>query len=144
MSLVKEFKEFALKGNVVDLAVAVIIGGAFGRVISSVVADILLPPIGLFLGGVNFNELKYILKEEIPAQLDAAGAVIVEMVPAVSINYGSFIQVVIDFAIMAFAIFMIIRGINKAKKKEEEAPAAPPAPTEDQKLLTEIRDLLKK
>lgn len=145
MGLVKEFKEFAMKGNVVDLAVGIIIGGAFGKIVSSVVADIIMPPIGLLMGGVNFTDLKLDLKDAIPAQLDAAGNVIAEAVPAVSINYGNFIQVLVDFIIIAFAIFMMIKAMNAAKKKQEEAPAqaAPPAPTEDQKLLSEIRDLLK-
>ncbi len=146
MGILKEFKDFAVKGNVVDLAVAVVIGGAFGKIVSSFVADIIMPPIGILLGGVNFADLAYTLKESIPAQVDDAGTVLVEAVPAVTINYGNFIQVIINFLIIAFTVFMVIKAINAAKKKKEEAPApppAPPAPTEDQKLLAEIRDLLK-
>jgi large conductance mechanosensitive channel len=143
MSLIKEFKDFAMRGNVVDLAVAIIIGGAFGKIVSSAVADIIMPPIGLLMGGVNFTDLKYNLKDAIPAQVDAAGIVITEMAPAVTINYGNFIQVLIDFIIIAFAVFMMIKIINATKKKKEATPIVAPAPTVDQKLLSEIRDLLK-
>ena len=132
MKILDEFKAFAMKGYMVDMAVGIIIGAAFGKIVSSLVNDIIMPPIGLLLGGVNFTDLKLVLK----------GAT--ETVPAVTWNYGSFIQVVIDFLIVAWAIFMIVKAINAAKKKEEAAPAAPPAPTKDQALLTEIRDLLKK
>ena len=140
MSMMKEFKEFAMRGNVVDMAVGIIIGGAFGKIVSSVVNDIIMPPIGYLLGGVNFTDLKFIISE---ATVNAAG----ETVPAVSINYGNFIQVIIDFLIIAFAIFMMIKAMNSMKKKEEAAPATPPPPPEPTKeeiLLTEIRDLLKK
>lgn len=140
MSMIKEFKEFAMRGNVVDMAVGIIIGGAFGKIVSSVVSDIIMPPIGYLLGGVNFTDLKFIIRE---ASVNAAGA----EVPAVSINYGNFIQVTIDFIIIAFAIFMMIKGMNSIKKKEETAPATPPPPPEpsnEEKLLGEIRDLLKK
>jgi large conductance mechanosensitive channel len=146
MGLLKEFKDFAVKGNVVDLAVAVVIGGAFGKIVSSFVADIIMPPIGILLGGVNFTDLAFTLKEAIPAQVDNAGIVLVEAVPAVTLNYGNFIQVIFDFLIIAFTVFIAIKALNAAKKKKEEAPEpspAPPAPTEDQKLLAEIRDLLK-
>jgi len=139
MSLGKEFKEFAMRGNVVDMAVGIIIGGAFGKIISSVVADVIMPPIGLLLGGVKFTDLKLVLKDPV---LDAAGAVTTQ---AVSINYGNFVQVTVDFLIVAFAIFMIIKAMNSMKKKEvtpEEAPA-PPEPTKEEVLLAEIRDLLK-
>lgn len=139
MSLVKEFKEFAMRGNVVDMAVGIIIGGAFGKIISSVVADVIMPPIGLLLGGVKFTDLKLVLKDPV---LDAAGAVTKQ---AVSINYGNFLQTTVDFLIIAFAIFMMIKAMNSLKKKEEapvEAPAAP-EPTKEEILLTEIRDLLK-
>lgn len=135
MGMMQEFKEFAVKGNVVDLAVAVIVGGAFGKITTSLVNDVIMPPIGLLLGGVNFSELSITLKD---ATEEAA---------AVSINYGLFLQTVIDFVIIAFVIFMVIKGINSAKRKKEEAPAAPPAPPEpsnEEKLLAEIRDLLKK
>jgi large conductance mechanosensitive channel len=137
MGFIKEFKEFAVKGNVVDLAVAVIIGGAFGKIVASFVSDVLMPPIGLFLGGVNFKDLNILLQE---ASMNAAG----EEIAAVTINYGMFIQNVVDFVIIALVIFMAIRGINNMKKKEEEAPAPPPGPTASEKLLEEIRDLLKK
>lgn len=137
--MLKEFKEFAMKGNVMDMAIGIIIGGAFGKIVASFVADVLMPPLGLIIGGVNFTDLKLVLTE---AVLDADG---VETAAAVSINYGNFIQVTIDFIIIAFAIFMMVKAMNSAKKKEEAAPPPPPpGPTDDQKLLMEIRDLLKK
>jgi len=135
MGMLQEFKEFAVKGNVVDLAVAVIVGGAFGKITTSLVNDVIMPPIGLLLGGVNFSELAITLKDA------------TEETAAVAINYGLFLQTVIDFTIIAFVIFMVIKGINSTKRKKEEAPAAPPAPPEpsnEEKLLAEIRDLLKK
>ena len=132
MSLIKEFKDFAIKGNVIDLAVAVIIGGAFGKIISSFVADIVMPPIGLLLDGSNFTDLKWVMKA---AEGDAV---------AVTLNYGNFLQVTVDFLIIASVIFIVIKAINATKKKEEAAPAAPAAPTKEEVLLTEIRDLLKK
>lgn len=131
MGLAKEFREFAMKGSVVDLAVGVIIGGAFGKIVASFVNDILMPPLGVLLGGVDFKEYKATLVEAIGEKA------------AVTINYGMFIQNVIDFLIIAVAIFMMIKAINSAKKKEEAAPAAPPAPSAEQTLLTEIRDLLR-
>lgn len=131
MSVLKELKEFMMRGNVVDMAVGVIVGGAFGKIVSSLVSDIIMPPIGVILGGVNFSDLKVTLKE---AAGDAA---------AVTINYGSFVQTVFDFVIIASAIFFAIKGINMLQKKKEEAPATPPAPTKEETLLTEIRDLLK-
>lgn len=131
MSLMKEFKAFASRGNVIDMAVGIIIGAAFGKIVSSFVADIIMPPIGIILGGVNFSDLSIVLQA---AQGDA---------PAVVIAYGKFIQTVIDFTIIAFAIFMGLKAINSLKRKQEEAPKAPPAPTKDQELLSEIRDLLK-
>ncbi|MDO8928468.1 MAG: large-conductance mechanosensitive channel protein MscL [Bacteroidota bacterium] len=141
MSLVNEFKAFAMRGNVVDMAVGIIIGGAFGKIVSSVVSDVIMPPIGLLLGGVKFTELKIIMKEPI---IDAAGVITTQ---AVSINYGNFIQTTVDFLIIAFAIFMMIKAMNSMKKKIEvvvvEAPAPPP-PTNEEVLLAEIRDLLKK
>jgi len=132
MKLLDEFKSFAMKGNVVDMAVGIIIGAAFGKIVSSVVADIIMPPIGLLLGGVNFNDLKVVMK----AATDVA--------PAVTWNYGNFIQVTFDFLIVAFAVFMLIKAINAAKKKEAAAPSTPPAVPKEEILLTEIRDLLKK
>jgi len=132
VSIVKEFKEFAMRGNVIDLAVGVIIGVAFGKIVSSFISDIIMPPLGILIGGVDFKDLVFILKA-------AKGEV-----AAVTLNYGMFIQNIFDFLIIAFAIFMAVKGINKIKKKEEEAPAAPPTPTNEEKLLAEIRDLLKK
>jgi large conductance mechanosensitive channel len=120
-----------MRGNVVDLAVGVVIGAAFGKIVSSVVADVIMPPIGMLLGGVGFTDLKLILKE-------AVGEV-----PAVTLNYGTFIQTCIDFLIIAFAVFLLVKGINSLKRKEAEAPPAPPAPSAEEALLTEIRDLLK-
>lgn len=131
MGLVKEFKEFAMKGSVVDLAVGVIIGGAFGKIVSSFVNDILMPPLGVLLGGIDFKDYKTVLVE-------AVGET-----PAVTLNYGMFLQNVIDFLIIAAAIFLMIKAMNSAKKKEEVAPAAPPAPSAEATLLGEIRDLLK-
>ena len=138
-TLIQEFKEFAVKGNVVDMAVGVVIGGAFGKIVSSVVADIIMPPIGLLVGGVNFTELKWIMRD---AVVDAAGE---EVTAAVTLNYGMFIQNVFDFIIIAFSIFLFVKLINKMtrKKQEEEKPAAPPAPSKEEVLLGEIRDLLK-
>jgi large conductance mechanosensitive channel len=137
MSMIKEFKEFAMRGSVVDLAVGIVIGGAFGKIVASFVNDVLMPPIGLLLGGVSFADLQYTLQA---ASTNAAG----EEVGAVAIKYGMFIQSVVDFVIIAFAIFMVVKAMNSMKKKEEAAPAAPPAPTKDQELLTEIRDALVK
>ena len=132
MSMIKEFKDFAVKGNVVDMAVGVIIGAAFGKIVSTFVAKIVTPPIGLLMGGVDFKDLKHILQEKS------------EGVAEVAIGYGEFIQVTFDFVIVAFAIFMVVKGINNMKKKEEAKPAAPAAPPKEQVLLEEIRDLLKK
>jgi large conductance mechanosensitive channel len=129
--MIQEFKEFAMRGNVVDLAVGVVIGGAFGKIVSSVVADVIMPPIGLLMGGVDFTDLKFVLK-------DAVGET-----PAVTLNYGSFVQTCVDFIIIAFAIFLLVKGMNSLKRQEEAAPAAPPAPPPTEVLLTEIRDLLK-
>lgn len=140
MKIIDEFKTFALKGNVVDMAIGIIIGAAFGKIVTSLVNDIIMPPIGLLLGGVDFTDLKVILKD---ASVDEAG----QAVSAVAINYGAFIQIVIDFLIIAFVIFMIIRAMNNLTRKKEAAPVtapAPPEPTKEEKLLTEIRDLLKK
>ena len=135
MKLAEEFKTFALKGNVVDMAVGIIIGAAFGKIVSSLVSDVIMPPIGILIGGVNFTDLSVVLK-------DAVGDM-----PAVTLNYGNFIQVVFDFLIVAFAIFMMVKGMNALKKKEDDKPATPappPAPSKEELLLTEIRDLLKK
>ncbi len=127
----KEFKQFAMRGNVVDLAVAVIIGGAFGKIVSSLVADIIMPPIGLLVGGVDFTDLVITLKA---AEGEAA---------AVTLNYGAFLQQVLDFLIIAWAVFMMIKAISLTKKKEQAAPPPPPAPGKEEQLLTEIRDILR-
>lgn len=132
MGMMKEFKEFAMKGNVMDMAIGIIIGGAFGKIVSSFVSDVLMPPIGMLIGGVDFKSLSMTIQEA------------KEGVEAVTINYGNFIQTVVDFLIIAFAIFMVVKAMNKAKKKEEEAPAEPPKPSNEEVLLSEIRDLLKK
>jgi len=137
MKMMNEFKAFAMKGNVVDMAVGIIIGAAFGKIVSSLVNDVVMPPLGLLIGGVDFTELKVTLKE---AAVDPAGNVI----NAVTLNYGTFVQTAFDFLIVAFVIFLLIKGINNLKKKEEAAPSAPPAPGKEEVLLSEIRDLLKK
>jgi large conductance mechanosensitive channel len=135
MGMLKEFKEFAVKGNVVDMAVGIVIGAAFGKIVTSMVSDIVLPPIGLLLGNLPFSELSLTLRAE-----DAAAGL-----AAVTLNYGLFIQTVVDFTIIAFVIFLVIRGINKLKRAEAAAaPPAPPAPPRQEVLLAEIRDLLKK
>ena len=134
--MIKEFKEFALRGNVIDMAVGIIIGGAFGKLVTSLVNDLLMPLIGVLMGGVNFTALKIVLAE---AELDVAGEIIK---PEVAFMYGSFIQAVIDFLIIAFAIFMVVRAMNRMKKKEEAVEEAAAGPDEKE-LLTEIRDLLK-
>lgn len=141
MGMIKEFKEFAMKGNVVDMAVGVVIGGAFGKIISSLVSDIIMPAVGLVTGGVDFSSMKYKLQEAVPAVKDAEGTVTTPAVEEVAINYGTFINSAIDFLIIAFSIFMVIKAMNSMKKKEEEAPSAPP---EDIQLLREIRDSLAK
>ena len=138
MSMVKEFKEFAMRGNVIDLAVGIIIGAAFGKIVSSVVQDVIMPPIGLLTGGVDFSQLYINLSGtayETLAKATEAGAPVIKI--------GAFLQTVIDFIIIAFVIFMMVRALNSMKKKQVEAPAAPPAPSAEEVLLTEIRDLLK-
>lgn len=130
--MLNEFKEFAMRGNVADMAVGIIIGAAFGKIVTSLVNDVIMPPIGVLTGGVDFSTLSITLKE-------AAGDV-----EAVTLNYGMFINTILDFAIVAFAIFLLIKQMNKLKKKEEEKPAEEPKPTKEETLLSEIRDLLKK
>ncbi len=137
-----EFKQFAVKGNAIDMAVGVIIGGAFGKIVTSIVNDLIMPPIGWLIGGVDFKDLKVVLKDAVPEQLDEAGNVVQKAVAEVTLNYGAFIQNVIDFIIIAFCVFMLVKFITNLNKKQEE-PAAPPAPSAEEKLLTEIRDLLK-
>lgn len=139
MGMLQEFKQFAMRGNVVDMAVGVIIGGAFGKIVSSVVGDLIMPAVGCLVGGMNFTDLKLTLKN---AVMDGDTVV----TPAVTLNYGNFIQVTIDFLIIAFSIFLLIKAINtlsRKKKEEPAAPPAPPAPSKEEVLLTEIRDLLK-
>jgi large conductance mechanosensitive channel len=131
MSIVSEFKAFAVKGNVVDMAVGIIIGAAFGKIVSSFVGDVVMPPLGMLIGGVDFSDLAIVLKA---AEGDVA---------AVTVGYGKFIQTILDFLIVAFAIFMGVKVINKLKRDEEAAPAAPAPPSKEQELLSEIRDLLK-
>lgn len=131
MSLISEFKSFAVRGNVVDLAVGLVVGSAFGKIVSSLVANIISPPLGLLVGGVDFSNLKVTLREAVG---DTA---------AVTLDYGVFIQTVLDFVIIAFAIFLVVKAINSLKRKEAEAPSAPPAPSRQEVLLTEIRDALR-
>ncbi len=142
MKLIKDFKAFILKGNVLDLAVAVIIAGAFKSIVTSFVNDILMPPIGLLLGGVDFSDLKVILKGGSEAVMKG-DAVVTPAIGEVAISYGVFVNTVIDFIIIGFAIFMVIKAYEKTQKKEEAAPAAPPAPSKEEVLLGEIRDILK-
>jgi len=138
MGLVAEFKTFAMRGNVMDMAVGIIIGGAFGKIISSFVNDVIMPPIGILVGGVDFSDIKLTLKAAV-----MNGAEVVN--PAVTLNIGNFVNTVIDFLIIAFAIFMMIKAMNNMKKKEDAKPAPPPpGPSNEEKLLAEIRDLLKK
>lgn len=137
MSFKSELKEFLLRGSVVDMAVGIVIGGAFGKIVTSFVNDILMPPIATLMGNTDFSNMKVVLKQ---AAIDAGGA----EVPAITWNYGSFIQAVIDFLIIGISIFMVIKAMNKMKRKKEEEPAPAPEPTKEETLLTEIRDLLKK
>ena len=138
-TFLQDFKAFAMKGNVIDMAVGVIIGGAFGKIVSSVVADVIMPPLGLLVGGVNFTDLKWVMK---PAEVVDG-----KEIAAVTLNYGNFLQATFDFLILAFSIFLFIRLLTKLTTKKEAAapatPPAPPAPTKEEVLLTEIRDLLK-
>jgi large conductance mechanosensitive channel len=131
MGMLKEFKEFAVKGNVVDMAIGIIIGAAFGKIITSLVGDVIMPPIGVILGGVDFSNLSIVVKDAVAQK------------PAVVISYGKFLQTIIDFTIIALAVFMAVKGMNSLKKKEEAAPAAPLAPPNQELLLAEIRDLLR-
>jgi large conductance mechanosensitive channel len=136
--MLKEFKEFAMRGNVVDMAVGIIIGAAFGKIVSSLVADVIMPPIGLLMGNMDFSQLYWNLSGTEYASLAAA-----QEAGAATINYGMFINAVLDFLIVAFAIFVVIRGMNKLKRKEEAKPEEPPKPTAEVELLTEIRDSLR-
>ncbi len=131
MGMMSEFKDFAMKGNVVDMAVGIVIGAAFGKVVTSLVNDVIMPPVGVLIGGVNFSDLAFTVQE---ATADVA---------AVTINWGNTVQMLINFTIVAFAIFMVVKGMNKMKKKQEEAPTAPTKPSNEEVLLTEIRDALR-
>lgn len=144
MGLVQEFKEFALKGNVVDMAVGVVIGGAFGKIIGSLVKDVILPAVGVLTGGVEFSDLKYVIQKAVPAVEASGGTEAVKAVEEVAIRYGLFIDSTINFAIIAAAIFCAIKVMNSMKKKEEEAPKEPEKPSDDIVLLREIRDSLAK
>ena len=135
MSLLTEFREFAARGNVVDLAVGVIIGAAFGKIVTSLVDQVVMPPIGLLMGGIDFSKLEWVLKPEDP---------MTEAIEKVSIQYGAFLNVMIQFVIVAFVIFMLVKGINSLRRKQAEAPAEPAAPTATEALLVEIRDELKR
>ena len=136
MSLIKEFKDFAMRGNVVDMAVGVIIGAAFGKIVSSLVDDIIMPLVGVATGGMDFTDLKWVIQKGINE-----GETVIQ--PEVTMNYGAWIQTVVDFVIVAFCIFVMIKFMNRLRKKKEEAPAPAPEPTKEEQLLTEIRDLLK-
>ncbi len=143
MSMMKEFREFAVKGNVLDMAVGIIIGGAFGTIVKSLVNDVAMPPIGMLLGGVDFSDFFAVLKQGATAGPYATLAA-AQKAGAVTINWGLFINSVISFLIVAWAVFLLVKSFNSLKRKEEAAPAAPPAPPRQEVLLEEIRDLLKK
>lgn len=144
MSILKEFKEFAVKGNLIDFAIGVVVGGAFGKVTTAFVDGMVMPVVGKLVGGQNFSDLKYKIQDGSKEVLDSSGKIISTTVPEVYIKYGEFITTVIDFTVVAFVMFLVIKGMNKLKKAEEATPAAPPAPTKEELLLSEIRDLLKK
>jgi large conductance mechanosensitive channel len=141
--MLKDFRDFAMRGNVLDLAVAVIIGGAFGKIVSSFVSDILMPPIGMLLGGLDFTQFKIVLKAGHDAVTEG-GQAIAPTVVEVAFRYGTFIQATVDFLIIAFSVFIIVKAAQKIQKKKETAPPSPPVPTNEEKLLAEIRDILKK
>jgi len=140
MSMIKEFKEFAIKGNLVDMAVAFVMGGAFGKVVSSFIDGMVMPAVGMLTGGVDFNDMKIVLKDAVAASADGTIAAVDE----VSIKYGAFITQIITFIVVAFVMFLVIKAVNKMKKEEAAAPAEPAAPSNEEVLLGEIRDLLKK
>ena len=141
--MLREFKEFAMRGNVLDMAVGIIIGAAFGTIVNSFVNDVIMPPIGLALGGVDFANMFVVLREGTKAAAPYASLADAKAAGAVTLNYGVFLNAIVSFLIVAFAVFMVVKGANSLKHEQAEAPAAPPAPTADQKLLAEIRDLLK-
>jgi large conductance mechanosensitive channel len=136
MKFFKEFEEFAMRGNVLDMAIGIIIGGAFGKIVSSFVSDVIMPPLGVLVGGVDFSNLKILVKQSVT---DEQGII----TPEVSLNYGTFINTIVDFLIIAFAIFLMLKAVNRFQKKKAEAPTPPPTPSKEEELLTEIRDLLK-
>src|SRR5476651_2588162 len=144
MSLAKEFKEFISRGNVVDLAVGVIIGGAFGAIVGSLVKDVVMPPISYVMSGVDVSSWKYTIAPAVMGPDHGDGSKMIQIKPEVALTYGNFLQATLNFLIIAAVIFLVVKGINSLKRKEAVAPAAPPAPTTDQKLLMEIRDLLAK
>lgn len=144
MAFIKEFKEFAMRGNLVDTAVAFVMGASFGKIISAFVDGIVMPVIGMLTGGIDFNDKKFVLKDAVGEVKDAAGKVIEKAIPEVSVKYGIFITNIIDFVLVAFAVFLVIKAINSAKKKEEAPPAVDAEPSNTDKLLMEIRDALKK
>ena len=140
MKFIEEFKAFAVKGNMIDMAVGIIIGGAFGKIVTSLVNDVIMPPLGVLIGGINFSSFKIVIREAVS---DAAG---ITTTPAVTLNYGQFIQNLFDFTIIAFAVFLMIKGMNRLRTKQDPQPTAPPAPPQpsaEEKLLAEIRDILK-
>ncbi len=144
MGMLKEFKEFAMKGNLVDIAVAFVMGAAFGKIVTSFVDGVIMPLVGMLTGGIDFAQKKVVLKPAIDAVKDAGGKVVTPAIAEVSIKYGAFLTNILDFIIVAFVVFMIIKAINSSKKKVEEAPAAPPTPSSTDQLLMEIRDSLRK
>jgi large conductance mechanosensitive channel len=144
MSMLKEFKEFAVRGSLVDTAVAFVMGAAFGKIVSAFVDGMAMPFVGMLMGGVDFSQKRYILKAASTEVKDASGKLITPAIAEVSVKYGMFFTSIIDFIIVAFAVFMVIKAINRAKRKEEMAPAAEPAPSTTEQVLMEIRDLLKK
>jgi large conductance mechanosensitive channel len=141
--MLKEFKEFALRGNVVDMAIGIVIGGAFGTIVNSLVKDVLMPPIGLALGGVDFSSLFLTLKEGVKAAGPYASLADAQAAGAVTVNYGLFVSAIISFLIVAWALFMVVKAMNAARREEVAVPAPPPEPTPSEKLLAEIRDVLK-
>jgi large conductance mechanosensitive channel len=140
---VKEFKDFAMRGNLVDLAVGVIIGGAFGKLITSLISDVIMPPIGKLTGNVDLKDQQWILQKGVDEVKAADGTILHEKIPDIAIRYGLFLNTFFDFLIVALVVFLVIKGINKMKRKQEEAPKIPAEPTKEELLLTEIRDLLK-
>ncbi len=144
MGMLKEFKEFAMKGNLVDIAVAFVMGAAFGKIVTSFVDGVIMPLVGMLTGGIDFAQKKVVLKAAVDAVKDAGGKVVTPAVAEVAVKYGAFLTTILDFIIVAFVVFMIIKAINSSKKKVEEAPPAPPTPSSTDQLLMEIRDSLRK